>query len=381
MRLKRPRGAARKPVSGAGTGGLRGLRPGPGVVRAVSVTAAAAAACAMWATPAGAAVRHASTTSVSVKPTTAFVDTKVKLSASIKSAGKTPTGTVTFWFGTRKLCVGHLSKGSTSCSAKFFTASTKKVKGAYSGDSSHKASSGTAKVKIMPDPTTPPPPPPPPPPGQTATTTTITSPADISAEDAGTPFTVSATVTSANGTVPTGTVTFKPNNLTGPIPSVLECTGTLVNGTASCVVTPALGTWGFVLYTATYSGDPTHAGSVSTGEHKLITWDITSTLLTFNPSPATAGDPVTLTADVTDQPLDNLASAAGGPEQVTFSIGGVAIPGCSDVNITDPTKGPDNIATCTYTPTTAAPVTIKAAYLGDEYALPSSDTETLTVNS
>jgi hypothetical protein len=65
---------------------------------------------------------------------------------------------------------------------------------------------------------------------------------------------------------------------------------------------------------------------------------------------------------------------------VTFSAGGTAIPGCSDVNVTDPSDGPDNVATCTYTPTATGSVSIEAAYLGDEYALPSSATETLTVD-
>lgn len=374
MRLKRPRGAARNTVPAAATGGLRGFRPGAVTVRAVAVTAAATAACAMWAAPAGAAVRHASTTSVSVKPTTAYVDTKVKLSASIKSTGKTPTGTVTFWFGTRKLCVGHLSKGSTSCSAKFFTAATKTVKGAYSGDSSHKASSGTAKVKIINKPTTPPPPP-----GMYATTTTITSPAYISTEPAGTAFTVTATVASVGGgAVPTGTVSFAPTNLgDGPMPGYLVCNATLVDGTGSCTVDPPVGTWGFVLYEATYSGDATHAGSVSTGEHKLITPDVTETALTF-PSPATEGDPVTLTATVTDEPGDSLADAYGGPDQVTFLVNGTAV--CSDVNVTDPSDGPDNVATCSYTPTTTGTVTVEANYLGDEYAAPSSSgPESLTV--
>jgi Bacterial Ig-like domain (group 3) len=219
--------------------------------------------------------------------------------------------------------------------------------------------------------------------GLIATTVTITAPADIQAEDAGVTYYLSATVTSSTGdTVPTGTVTFTPTNLAAPIPSNVECSATLnAAGVATCPVTPAVGTWGFILYEATYSGDATHATQVSTGEHKLITWDITSTLLTFAPSSATEGNPVTLTADVTDQPLDALAKAYGGPDQVTFSIGGVAIPGCTDVNVTDPTDGPDNIATCTYTPTAAGPVSIKASYLGDDYALPSSDTATLTVNA
>jgi trimeric autotransporter adhesin len=222
--------------------------------------------------------------------------------------------------------------------------------------------------------------------GTAATTTTITYPANGTpvAEDAGVTVQLSATVTdSTGGAVTSGTVAFVPTNLPAPIPSVLECTAAPLNsaGVATCNVTPAVGTWGFVLYEATYSGDATYATSTSTGEHKVITWDITTTHLTFSPSPATEGNPVTLTATVLDQPLDALADAYGGPDQVTFSIGGTAIPGCSDVNVTDPSDGPDNVATCTYTPTATGSVSIKAAYLGDDYALPSSDTETLTVDA
>jgi Bacterial Ig-like domain (group 3) len=219
--------------------------------------------------------------------------------------------------------------------------------------------------------------------GTAASATTITSPNPTVAADAGVAVPLTATVASspAGGAAPTGTVTFTPTNLPAPIPSNLICTATLSDGTGTCDVTPAVGTWGFVLYEATYSGDTTYAPSTSTGEHKVITWDITSTALTFNPSTATAGKPDTLTATVTDEPKDALSKAAGGPDQVTFYANGVAISGCSDVNVTDPSDGPDNVATCTYTPTTAGNVSIKAAYLGDEYALPSSATKTLTVTS
>jgi hypothetical protein len=227
--------------------------------------------------------------------------------------------------------------------------------------------------------------------GTVATTTTITAPASnvYSYVNAGQSFTVTATVTAADGSVPTGTVAFTLVDYPGTPPAALECTGadaaTLVDGTAQCTVTTGVGTWGFVLYEATYTptagSEWTTSNSANTGDHKLVTWDITSTQLTFAPSPATEGNPVTLTATVVDEPLDALAEAYGGPDQVTFSIGGVAIPGCSDVNVTDPSDGPDNVATCTYTPTTTGSVSIEAAYLGDDYALPSSDTETLTVNA
>jgi hypothetical protein len=380
MRLNRPPGVASIPEP------AEGHRAGAGVVRVLSVTAAAVAVCAMGALPAMAstahATKHSSKTTVSA-PKTAYTHADVKLSATV-TGGKTPTGTVTFWLGTKKLCHGTLSKGKTSCEYKFANPATKTITGKYSGSSTHKVSSGTATIKVTNKPATPPPP------GAVATTTTVTNPAAnvYSYVNAGQSFTVTATVASNTGdSVPTGTVAFTLTQYPGTPPPALECTSvTLVDGNASCKVTTAVGDYGFVLYEATYTptagSEWTTSNSLQPGvDHKLVTWDITSTLLTFNPATATEGDPVTLKADVTDQGLDGLASAYSvKPDLVTFSIGGVAITGCANVAVTDPSNGPDNIATCSYTPTTATPVTITAAYSGDDYALPSSDQETLTVN-
>jgi hypothetical protein len=225
-------------------------------------------------------------------------------------------------------------------------------------------------------------------PGSVATTTTITAPSNTaySYVNAGQAFTLTATVTAADDSAPTGTVAFTAVEDPDPVPANMECSASVVNGTASCNVQTEPGTWGFLLYEATYTptggSEWTTSNSAGTGDHKLVTWDITSTQLTFSPSSAAVGKAVTLTADVTDEPLDNLsATVSVKPDQVTFSIGGVAIPGCSDVAVTDPSKGPDNIATCTYTPTKTGNVAIEAAYSGDDYALPSTDTENLTVNS
>jgi len=368
---------------------MRLNRP-PVVVKAASVAALAAAACAMSALPAGAAsaapvVKYATTTVVSA-PKTGYTHTNITLSATEKGKGGNPTGTVTFWSGTRKLCHGSLKARKTSCVAQFVDPATKTVVAKYSGNAHHKASSGTATIKITNKPTT----------GggggPIATTTTVTAPAaDVySYVHAGQSFIVEATVASNTGdSVPTGTVAFTLTQYPGTPPPALECNAPVEDGTASCTVTTAVGDYGFVLYQATYT--PT-AGSEWTGsnslqsqpgvDHKLVTWDITSTQLTFNPATGTAGDPVTLTADVTDQGLDALASAFPAlPDTVTFSIGGNPIsPACTNVAVTDPSNGPDNIATCSYTPTTAGSVTIEAAYSGDDYALKSSDTETLTVN-
>jgi Bacterial Ig-like domain (group 3) len=384
MRLNRPPGVASNPEPAGGR------RAGAGVVRVLSVTGAAVALCAMGALPAMASsahtTRYATKTVVSV-PKTGYTHTDIKLSATEDGSGGNPTGTVTFWIGTRKLCHGSLYRRKTSCEAVFSDPATKTIVAKYSGNAHHKASSGTAVIKITNKPTTTPPPPPPP--GAVATTTTITNPASnvYSYVNAGQSYTVTATVASNTGdSVPTGTVSFTLTQYPGTPPPAFECLNvTLVDGNASCTVTTAVPDYGFVLYEAAYTptagSDWTTSNSLGSGDHKVVTWDITSTLLTFNPSPATEGSAVTLTADVTDQGLDGLYSAYGGPDLVNFTANGVAIPGCTGVAVTDPTDGPDNIATCPYTaPTTAGPVTIVATYLGDDYALKSTDTETLTVN-
>jgi Bacterial Ig-like domain (group 3) len=371
MRSNRPPGAARKPVPAAGTGALRGLRPGAGVARAVSVTALAAVACAMWAAPAGAAVKHASKTRVSAKPTTAYVRASVKLSATVKSSGRVPTGTVTFWSGTRKLCAGHLSKASTSCAARFVTAAMKTVIGKYSGDARHKASSGTVHVMIMNKPAA----------GKFRTTTHITAPNPIATQASGLPYAVKVTVTSAGGGAPTGTVLVAPTNLTNPGPTY-SCSFTLtaaMNGSGSCNVTPPKGAYGFTLFQATYSGNATHNGSATpvAEEHKLINPDSTAT--TVGPASAPAGE-VTLTATVVPGGGGNILAGFSetGGDTVAFTIGGTTIAGCGAVALT--WNGTVNVAQCTTTLGAGTYDNVQAAYSGDEYTFPSQGTETLTVS-
>jgi hypothetical protein len=373
MRLNRPPGVASNPEPAGGH------RAGAGVVRMLSVTAAAVALCAMGALPAMASsahtTKHSSKTTVSI-PKTAYTHTDVKLSATVKG-GKTPTGTVTFWLGTKKLCHGTLSKGKTSCTYKFADPATKTITGKYSGNSTHKASSGTATIKVTNKPT--------PPPTEYGTTTLITYPAldEPVTEQAGTVVTLTATVASVGGgAVPTGTVSFAPWNFPGPYPSYEVCTATLVDGTASCPVDPPIGTWGFSQFEATYSGDATHTGSNSGhGDNKLITPDNTTT--TVGPATAAAGS-VTLNATIvpyTDgaPPFNILAgdSETGG-DLVPFSIGGTTVTGCGAVAMT--WNGTVNVAAC---PTTlaAGTYTIEATYSGDEYTNTSTSLPvTLTVS-
>ena len=174
---------------------------------------------------------------------------------------------------------------------------------------------------------------------------------------------------------------FAPTNLgNGPMPGYIVCNATLVNGTASCTVDPPVGTWGFVLYEATYSGDATHTGSVSTGEHKLITPDPTGTTVE-GPATAAAGN-ATITADVVPDtyggPGYNILAGFSetGGDTVGFAVDGTAVCGASALQWNNTV----NYATCTAN-LAAGTHQVVATYSGDEYTNGStSETFTITVS-
>jgi hypothetical protein len=352
------------------------------VVKAASVTALAAAACATFALPAGAAtvapkvVKFATTTVVSA-PKTGFTHTNITLSATEKGKGGNPTGTVTFWSGTRKLCHGSLKARKTSCVAQFTDPATKTVIAKYSGNAHHKASSGTAKIVITNKPAA----------GKSATTTTLNNPplnAPVT-EQAGTVVTLKATVTSTGGGTPTGTVTFVPTNLgAGPYATDITCSAGLVDGVAQCPVDPPVGTWGFILYQAQYSGDATHTASetVAGAEYKLITPDPTGTTVE-SPATAAAGS-VTITANVVPNtyggPTYNILAGFSetGGDTVQFQVDGATVCAASPLQWNATTSV--NFATCADT-LAAGTYNVVATYSGDEYTNPStSDTFTITVS-
>jgi hypothetical protein len=354
-----------------------------GAVKVASVTALAGAACAMGVLPASAATasvtRYPTTTVVSV-PATGYTHTWITLAATEKGPGGNPTGTVTFWLGTRKLCHGSLYRRKTSCKAQFSNPGTKTITAKYSGNAMHKPSSGTGTIKITNKPAS----------TKFATTTQITEPTASQPEtvQAGHNATLKVTVTSAGGGVPTGTVEFMPANLQPPYATDIVCNATLVNGSGSCTVDPPVGTWGFILYRATYTGDATHAESalgsatVAAQMYKLITPDPTSTTVT-GPASASVGS-VSINADVVPNtyggPEYNILAGFSetGGDTVSFAIDGSTVSACDAVPLA--WNGTVNLAECTTT-LGAGTHSVVATYSGDEYTNGStSDAFTLTVS-
>ncbi|MGW2324413.1 Ig-like domain-containing protein [Streptomyces sp. NPDC001700] len=171
--------------------------------------------------------------------------------------------------------------------------------------------------------------------------------------------TLTATVVPLGAGTPTGTVTF---TITGG-PTL---TGTLSGGTTS-VTAPGLST-GIHPVVAVYSGDTNFLSSTGTTLIAVIQ-AATTTSVVSSPDPSTLGQSVTFTATVTP-----VAPGAGSPTGVmTFVIGG-----SGGGTFTQPVTA--GVATLTLTTLGVGTHPVIAIYTGDTSFLPSSGTDTHTVN-
>jgi len=353
----------RAATDGAQTAEVARRRLGVGAVRLLSVTAVAAATCSLWAGAASAATahttKHATKTSVSVSPKTAFVDEVVKLSATV-SGGKTPTGKVTFKINGHNICSVRLSRGKASCRVIVEGPGTFNVRGFYGGNATHKASSsGVAKLHEI----------------RSKTTTKITN-TNPGAVAVGKPFTFHVTVTSQAGApAAKGTVKVAPTLPTG-LPAAYSCTAKVKNGKGSCSITPP--EYGVDDYGATFAPTAADKGSSFSGTFALEVQNVTST--TAGPATAAAGT-VPLTADV-DAMGANITDGMG---SVAFYVGTSAtatptlVTGCAAQALTT-FNGTDNVATCDDT-LAAGDYWITVRFSGDEVNEPSDSQPTEIVVS
>jgi DNA-binding beta-propeller fold protein YncE len=151
--------------------------------------------------------------------------------------GNNPTGTVTFSIGSRTLCTAILSSGSGTCNYTVLStdAGSQTVTATYSGDANNCPSSTTFTVVVG--------------------VTSLIGTSSPNPSCVGESVTLSATVTSTTGLVPTGTVTFS-------IGSKALCTATLSGGSGNCS-TDAIPR-GAQRITAVYSGDVHNSSAMTT---------------------------------------------------------------------------------------------------------------------
>jgi hypothetical protein len=187
----------------------------------------------------------------------------------------TPTGTVTFTYGSTTLCNAvTLSVVTATCTYSNLPAGTDTVTAAYSGDANFATSSGTLSQTV----------------NKPTTTTTVTSSLNPSSFNQQVTFT--ATVNGQFGGTPTGTVTFTYGSTT-------LCNSVTLSGvTATCAYSALpIGT---DIVAATYSGDSNFSGS-SGSFNQTVNQATTTTTLTSSVNPSEPGQPVTFTATITPQ--------------------------------------------------------------------------------
>jgi uncharacterized repeat protein (TIGR01451 family) len=187
--------------------------------------------------------KAATTTALTISPTTPNLGQAVTLTATVTAtapATGVPTGTVTFRDGTTTLGTGNLNAGgvATLSVAQGLTAGRHGLTAVYGGDVNFNGSTSATVTATV----------------RGATTTTLTSSPNPST--AGQTVTFMATVTAAGGAsgTPTGNVTFQ---------SGAQTLGTAaLSGGVATFATAALAA-GATSVTATYAGDTAFTGSTS----------------------------------------------------------------------------------------------------------------------
>jgi hypothetical protein len=204
-----------------------------------------------------------------------LVNQAVTLTATVSSAGGTlPNGEViTFEKGTTTLGTASLVGGSASLTITTLPAGTDTIKASYPGDTSFKASTSAGVAQIV---------------DKYTTSMALTSSLDPSTF--GQSVTLTAVVTSAGPSTPTGNVVFK-NGTTNLATVALNSSGT---ATLTRSNLPA----GTLSITATFNGD-TQSAMSSANLSQVVNPATTTTALKSSRNPSTSGQSVTLTATVT----------------------------------------------------------------------------------
>lgn len=250
----------------------------------------------------------------------------------------TLAGTIAVSDGTGGSCTITLPAGS--CALTSLTAGNKTLTASYSGDLNNLPSSDTEAQIVNPAPTT-------------TTLAAQPNPAIVGSS-------VTLTASIGAGVAPrSGTVAFTADG--NPIAGCAAMP--VASDTAVCTTT--FTTVGTRAVSASYSGDANNlpsAGNLSL----LVERAPTTTVLSAQPNPVAPGAPVLLTATVT-------GGYGGLSGTVSFSSGGVAIPGCQNLALVA------GVAQCSTSFATPGTIALTVSYSGDIDDQPSSGASSLQV--
>ncbi|GFE19755.1 Ig-like domain repeat protein [Streptomyces nigrescens] len=290
-------------------------------------------------------------TTVSSAPDPSVVGQAVTVTATVVAvppASGTPAGTVTFEFGDGTPTVTAPLTGGTATATHTYTAAADPatITAVYNGDGNFAGSAGLDTQTVS----------------QAATSTTVASVPDPSVTGQYVTFTATVTSADAGAGTPTGTVTFDFGDGTPGL------TAPLTDGVATAVHTYPHTSGSPYPVTATYNGGASFTPSTDTDTQTVN--PATASLTVFSSAdPSTAGQPVTVTANLTAD-----APAAGTPTgTITFDFGD------GTPTVTATAVAGTVTVTHAYTTTAGSPFTLSATYSGDEDFSPATATASQTL--
>ena len=253
------------------------------------------------------------TTTLTASPTQINTGAAVTLAATVAAVSGTiaPTGSVNFYSGSTLIGTSTLTAGVASLVSTALPTGSDPVSASYAGNTSFNPSvSNTVPVTV----TSP----------QVATATSLTIAPAGGTLNAGSPYTVIATVTPASGaTSPTGNVIFTIDGTTQTVP--LNAGGVAVFST---LAPTAAGT---LTISAAYQGSTSFTASQAGPLNETIAGIATTTSISITPNGSVAvGASYTVTATVsaavgTTIPTGNVVFTIGGvPEAVAINTSGIA---------------------------------------------------------
>ena len=261
--------------------------------------------------------KAASKVTLSFSPTTPVAGQPTTLIARVSFASSiAPTGTVQFMSGSSLIGSATLDATGSASFATTFPAGNQALTAVYSGDTNYAGGSSPTTNTIT---------------GSTASAITLSVSPNPATPGALVTFTSTVGPT-VNGVAPSGTVQYL-------AAGQALCTATLANGTASCSFLLSGPSAGNINVTASYSGDPTFAPSVSPVVTLVVATANGGALSsTLAPSTAAGGATVYVTATVTGPAgvvptgfvSATVTNAAG---TLNLSTNSVALPGTGTSNV------------------------------------------------